>query len=495
MDLLANATTDVPAFRLPLADATAVTLTEVLLTPDAPARRRQLVKLLGVDPSLVLWGICRAAQIAALEVRTLGELADWLAGDDLARHLALAASDADRSSMDALAINSINAAHAVAESSTVQFGPPDRDRVYLAALLHNAFDWIEAVNSHLDTEPQALLPSWLGELLPKLSRRQRPADPLAASVWQAVRPGRAKSRTTSEKRQNQVRRHWQCAIPDAGLRLATLLDRLRRLDSLERRFEEMLQREKLEAMAEFAAGAGHEMNPPLAIISGRAQLFLRGETDPERRRELALINRQALRVHEMIADMMHFARPARPQLSRQDLAQLVVQVVDSCAAHAAERQIYVSVLGLEEPLPVEADPTQLTVALRAVLTNSLEALSPGGKIEVELARVDRSPPAQGSNGAPLPSAWAQIVVRDNGPGIEPQVRRHLFDPYFSGRGAGRGLGLGLSKCWRIVTAHGGQVKVECPDGGGCEVYVLLPLDAASSTPVDGEPFAPRDRSA
>jgi C4-dicarboxylate-specific signal transduction histidine kinase len=56
----------------------------------------------------------------------------------------------------------------------------------------------------------------------------------------------------------------------------------------------------------------------------------------------------------------------------------------------------------------------------------------------------------------------------------------MFDPFYSGREAGRGLGFGLSKCWRIVTDHGGQVVVGCPAGGGAEVSILLPLSTASS---------------
>ncbi len=77
-------------------------------------------------------------------------------------------------------------------------------------------------------------------------------------------------------------------------------------------FDAALEAEKLEALAEFAAGAGHEINNPLTVISGRAQLLLRDEKDPERRRTLALIRAQAVRVNEMIADMRLFARPPEP---------------------------------------------------------------------------------------------------------------------------------------------------------------------------------------
>ena len=69
---------------------------------------------------------------------------------------------------------------------------------------------------------------------------------------------------------------------------------------------------------------------------------------------------------------------------------------------------------------------------------------------------------------------AEVIVRDDGPGISEAVRRHLFDPFFSGREAGRGLGFGLSKCWRIVTDHGGRVVVNNVEGGGAEFTIALP---------------------
>src|SRR6185437_5765902 len=100
-------------------------------------------------------------------------------------------------------------------------------------------------------------------------------------------------------------------------------------------FDQRLEGEKLAALAEFAAGAGHEINNPLAVISGRAQLFMRHEQDPERRRELAVINAQARRVHEMIADLMLFARPPEPRPSNCDITELIDLVVGELAARAA----------------------------------------------------------------------------------------------------------------------------------------------------------------
>ena len=67
-----------------------------------------------------------------------------------------------------------------------------------------------------------------------------------------------------------------------------------------------------------------------------------------------------------------------------------------------------------------------------------------------------------------------IRVTDDGPGITPEERRHIFDPFYSARQAGRGLGLGLSKCWRIVTNHGGRIEVESRPGQGTTFVITLP---------------------
>ena len=109
-----------------------------------------------------------------------------------------------------------------------------------------------------------------------------------------------------------------------------------------------------------------------------------------------------------------------------------------------------------------ADRVQLGLALRAVCANALEALGAGGHLGVEV----RPPVADATEVA--------IVVRDDGPGIAETQRRHLFDPFYSGREAGRGLGFGLSKCWRIVTDHGGRVEVESEPGRGATFTILLP---------------------
>ncbi|OHB69818.1 MAG: hypothetical protein A2V70_14795 [Planctomycetes bacterium RBG_13_63_9] len=246
--------------------------------------------------------------------------------------------------------------------------------------------------------------------------------------------------------------------------LPLLTGRLARLATLESEFQRTLEAEKLEAIAEFAAGAGHEVNNPLAVISGRAQFYLQEEEDPERRHAWALMIAQTKRVYEMIADMMLFARPPQPEFEMIELVELVDRLVEETAPRAAEQDTTLLRKGPDGPLTIEADGTQLMVALRAICKNSLEALGREGRIEIEVESRQQE---------------VEIRIIDDGPGIAAQERRHLFDPYYSARQAGRGLGLGLSKAWRIVTNHGGRIDVESEPGRGTAFTITLPRSRAS----------------
>lgn len=230
-----------------------------------------------------------------------------------------------------------------------------------------------------------------------------------------------------------------------------------------------LERQKLDALKELAYGASHEINNPLANIAARAQTLLEGEVDAERRRKLVAIHRQAIRAHEMIADLMLFARPPKLNPANTSLAILLRQVVDEMLDQARQQGTRLTLNTDGGELILVIDTVQLGVAVRALIANSLEALGKGGDVSVNV----RCP-----TGVPRPVA--EISVRDNGPGIPGNVRPHIFDPFFSGREAGRGLGFGLSKCWRIVTDHGGDIMVHCPAEGGAEFSILLPVNSPSS---------------
>lgn len=242
--------------------------------------------------------------------------------------------------------------------------------------------------------------------------------------------------------------------------------------------EQTLRVQKLRSLAEFAAGAGHEINNPLAVISGQSQYLLQRLTnksstepiEPENdplppetlRRSLTTIVQQAQHIHQILRGLMQFARPARPQKQSVDLVGIVHEVVASLRDFAVSRSVTVDSLApTHSAVLIEADPIQLRTALSCLLRNALEAAPVGGWARVRVTTPDRG----GS---------IEILVEDSGPGPDIAAREHLFDPFFSGRQAGRGCGLGLPTAWALAQQHGGDVRLVSPPGEPTRFVLSLP---------------------
>lgn len=219
---------------------------------------------------------------------------------------------------------------------------------------------------------------------------------------------------------------------------------------------------RLEAMAEFAAGAGHEINNPLATIAGRATQLLDGETNEDRRKVLMQIGAQTYRIRDMITDTMTFARPPEPKFEKLNLAKQIEQVFARFHEPFQERSL--SLFGnRESEVHVLGDVTQVNIVISELIRNALELVSDGGTISMDAlhARTEDK-------------TWAHLIVADDGPPLSDDEREHCFNPFYSGRQAGRGLGFGLSKCWRIIDQHNGQIEmIRCDERN--EVHVRFPI--------------------
>ena len=206
-----------------------------------------------------------------------------------------------------------------------------------------------------------------------------------------------------------------------------------------------LEQQKLDALAEFAAGAGHEINNPLAIIGGRVQLLLQEIDHPEHRRQLGIIAAQVKRAYEMIADIRFFARPPNPETVMFNLTEELKTLVAEQSPLMKEAGVifHADIDSEEEPM-TESDPVLLHVAINILCNNAREAVQlAGGTVWLRLRREE--------------SVW-EISVEDDGPGVPEEVRSLIFDPYYSGRESGRGLGFGLPKAWRIMQLLGGSIR-------------------------------------
>ena len=235
------------------------------------------------------------------------------------------------------------------------------------------------------------------------------------------------------------------------------------------KFEARLLEEKMASMKQLAYGASHEINNPLANISTRAQTLLASEKDHEKRHKLAVIYEQAIRAHEMISDMMLFAHPPAIELQSVSVRMLVKKILTELEPALVQNpgvDLRVTVgAGVEQ---VEVDVNQFCVALKNLIQNSFEAIASSGKPVVQFqgkveVRFERK------------RSGFEVSVWDNGQKIIGAVRRHLFDPFYSGREAGRGLGFGLSKVWTIAKLHGGSVRFDDHMKTGTRFVLNFPL--------------------
>jgi two-component system, NtrC family, sensor kinase len=235
---------------------------------------------------------------------------------------------------------------------------------------------------------------------------------------------------------------------------------------------------KLRALAEFAAGAGHEINNPLAVISGQAQHLLKTEEHLERARALERIIAQCQRIHTLLRDLMLYARPPDPKPRMLSLNRIVADVQAELAEYALERRVVLQIEAGAAKIRLRADGELLRNALGCLLRNAIEAAPADGWARMRLEPAD---------------ATVAVVVEDSGAGLSAHRQEHLFDPFFSSRLAGRGAGLGLSKAWRIAQLHHGALEVQTIPGEPTRFVLTLPRDNRTLQPLRQKAAARRTR--
>jgi signal transduction histidine kinase len=173
---------------------------------------------------------------------------------------------------------------------------------------------------------------------------------------------------------------------------------------------------------------------------------------------------QTQRIHEILNQLMQFARPSRPQKRLLDLGGVIREVAQAMGELAERHQVRLVCPELESPVSIYADPRQLRMALSCLLRNAVEAAPAEGWAGIRVT-------------APGPGR-IDILVEDSGAGPTPQQCAHMFDPFYSGRQAGRGRGLGLPTAWRLAHEHGGDVFFAAEQAGPTRFVLRLPHDSA-----------------
>jgi two-component system NtrC family sensor kinase len=259
----------------------------------------------------------------------------------------------------------------------------------------------------------------------------------------------------------------------ANAELVTWAETLeRRVDEktaeLQRAQQQIVRVERMASLGKLAAVVAHEINNPLASVVTYSRLLLRrlhkGETlDPaETTPVLDAIASESARCGEIVSNLLLFARRDGSRVEPTDLNKTAERVL-FLVKHKMDLAQVAAVRAFTADLPhVLCDPAQIEQALLALTINAIEAMPGGGTLTLATA--------------PVPGGGARVEVRDTGVGMDEEVRRHIFEPFFSTKadGDGPGLGLGCAVVYGIVQRHGGTIDVESAPGQGTCFIVTLP---------------------
>jgi len=254
-----------------------------------------------------------------------------------------------------------------------------------------------------------------------------------------------------------------------------------------RQRDRLYQSEKMSALGSLLAGVAHELNNPLSIVVGQA-LLLEEDGSGEQARRAARIRTAAERCGRIVKSFLAMARQRDAEKKPVDLNQIVRAALELLGYAIRSAGIKVTA-DLAADLPMfSADPDQLSQVVTNLILNAQHALKDMPQPR-QLSVRSRYKPAQ---------AEIRLLISDNGPGIEPDLRSRVFEPFFTTKPVGSGTGIGLSICHAFVSAHGGSIEIDETPGGGATFKIRLPVVAVEAahplTPTESVPEIARRRA-
>lgn len=256
----------------------------------------------------------------------------------------------------------------------------------------------------------------------------------------------------------------------------------RQVDEVQRATEQLqdaqdtvVRSERLASVGRLAAGLAHEIGNPISALLGLQDLLLEGELEPAEQRDfIQRMKRETSRVHNILRDLLQFARPG---VERPDVAgpgEVDAAVADTLALvrpQKAFQDVTVEEEIIPDLPPVRLGHEQLVQVLLNLLMNAADACSNEGTIHVG-AR-----PYAG----PAPGNFAvELTITDTGPGVSPEMQKRLFEPFATTKEVGKGTGLGLAVSRGLVEAAGGSLSLDASYTGGARFVMLLPQGATRS---------------
>ena len=222
--------------------------------------------------------------------------------------------------------------------------------------------------------------------------------------------------------------------------------------------------ESLNALAEMAAGAAHELNNPLAVISGRAQLLAEAQNDQETKEILKQIYENAREASGIIEDLMSFAEPRQPRAARTDVKKMLDEAVQLTSRKTNIESLDVNIDVAGDVESVFIDSAQIVSAIANVISNAVESYG------------DKSGPIEITAGTDESGELVELTIKDQGCGMDAETLKKAIQPFFSAKPAGRKRGMGLAYAARFIQINKGLLNIASEPGSGTTVTIYLPIE-------------------
>lgn len=258
-----------------------------------------------------------------------------------------------------------------------------------------------------------------------------------------------------------------------------------------RRLEEQLrQAQKMEAVGRLAGGIAHDFNNLLSVILSYTSLALSAlpEGDPCRE-DMLEVERAGERATELTRELLAFSRKQVMEPKVLELSRLV-QNMEKILRRLVGEDIDMRVIAPDLQERIYADPNQLEQVVMNLVVNARDAMPKGGRLTIEVRRVEVDPEASGGGAGLRPGPHLQLTVSDNGAGMDTETRERAFEPFFTTKEAGKGTGLGLSTVFGIIKQNHGHIELYSELGVGTTFKIYLPCTERAEQPATSRPPEP-----
>jgi len=216
------------------------------------------------------------------------------------------------------------------------------------------------------------------------------------------------------------------------------------------------------ALAEMAAGAAHELNNPLAVISGRAQLLAEAESDQGKKKILEQIYKNAREASAIIEDLMSFAEPPEARAAQTDIKQMLEEAIQLARQKTNTEHLDVQIAAAEGIESVFVDSAQVVSAIANVISNAVESYG------------EKSGPIKITGEAAESGDSVKLQISDAGCGMDAETTSKATQPFFSAKPAGRKRGMGLAYAVRFIQLNKGSFNITSKPGSGTTITICLP---------------------